>query len=340
MKIQIQKRAIKFDCFSYFRCQKKSRMRFTLLLLLAMSLPNALAQDPIFSQAYANRLYLNPALTGVENNPLVYAQYRNQWPALSANFVTTTVAYDQKIKSINSGIGFIAMHDAAGRTLTQTSLGVNYSYEMVVGDSIRISTGTQVLLGYKQVDWDKMTFGDMIDPRQGFIFQTGDVIKSRNRTFLDLAAGVAVQWHGLFLGGAVHHINRPDVSMVLGESILPMRYTLHLGYNFRIPFIENNQFLTITPHVMYQKQSQFDMLVVGGYLNYRNITLGCFSRSRDAVIGLMGYDFKFGRVAYSYDYTMSMLTNISGGSHELSLSWRLGVNRQTKLSRANEFPQF
>jgi hypothetical protein len=128
--------------------------------------------------------------------------------------------------------------------------------------------------------------------------------------------------------------------MVLGKSILPMRYTLHLGYNFRIPIIENNQYLTITPHAMYLKQSQYDMLVVGGYLNFMNITMGCFSRSGDAIFGVVGYDFKFGRVAYSYDYTSSMLTNVSGGAHELSLSWRLGVNRPTKLSRANEFPQF
>ena len=33
----------------------------------------------------------------------------------------------------------------------------------------------------KFLDWDKLTFGDMIDPRRGFIYQTGDVPRGNGR---------------------------------------------------------------------------------------------------------------------------------------------------------------
>jgi type IX secretion system PorP/SprF family membrane protein len=318
-------------------------MRLTLLLLLTMCFQQVLSQDPIFSQAYANRLYLNPALTGIENTPLVYAHYRNQWPALSVNFVTTTLAYDRKFQEYNSGVGFIAMHDQMGsRSVTQTSLGLNYSYELIFGDSIRMALGAQAVFAHKRVDWNQITFGDMIDPRLGFIFQPGDIFHTNGRNFWDISTGLALQWRGLFLGGSAHHLNTPNVSVIVGNSPLPMRFGFHGGYNIRVPLFigEQSNIFTITPHMQYQRQQGFDMLVGGLYLNCWNVTLGAFARSTDAVSGILGYDFKFGRVAYSYDYVTSALTNASGGAHELSLSWRLGANRQFQGSREHEFPQF
>jgi len=72
------------------------------------------AQDPIFSQFYANPLYLNPALAGSALTPRLTLNYRNQWPSLDANFVTYGASYDQYLPSINSGIGISFITDRAG----------------------------------------------------------------------------------------------------------------------------------------------------------------------------------------------------------------------------------
>jgi type IX secretion system PorP/SprF family membrane protein len=318
-------------------------MRLILIFLVAVFFHPVHSQDPFFTQIYANRLYLNPALTGIESKPLVHAQYRNQWPSLFANFVTANLAYDQKIEALNSGIGLIAMHDMLARNaITNSLFGLNYAYHLKINESFRLSYGAQFALGSKRVDWNQLTFGDMIDPNLGYIYQTGDMQYGNSRQYLDISTGLAVQFKGLFLGCAAHHLNTPNVSLLVGNSPLPMRFGLHGGYNFRFNLIsgEDAKILTVTPNFFYQFQNGFDMLVGGAYMNFANFTFGAFGRSNDALLGILGYDFKFGRVSYSYDYTTSQLTNATGGSHELSLSWRFGVNRQTQLTREHEFPQF
>ena len=76
----------------------------------------ALAQDPEFSQFYANPLYLNPAFAGSNNCPRVALNYRNQWPGLSGSFVTQSVSYDQRLGyNKGAGIGFLVTNDEAAK---------------------------------------------------------------------------------------------------------------------------------------------------------------------------------------------------------------------------------
>ena len=58
--------------------------RFAIIVLFAFPFltGESFAQDPEFSQFYANPLYLNPALAGVTICARANANYRNQWPAI------------------------------------------------------------------------------------------------------------------------------------------------------------------------------------------------------------------------------------------------------------------
>ena len=67
--------------------------RVLLCLMIAVSLV-ADAQDPQFTQFYANPLYLNPAFAGSSRCPRVNINYRNQWPALKETYITTSASYD------------------------------------------------------------------------------------------------------------------------------------------------------------------------------------------------------------------------------------------------------
>ena len=90
------------------------------------------AQDPTFTQFYANPVYLNPALAGSYGCPRFAMNYRNEWPQLTGNYVTYSAAYyDTYAKNLSGGIGILAMHDQQGQGTIQTSmLGLIYSYHV------------------------------------------------------------------------------------------------------------------------------------------------------------------------------------------------------------------
>ncbi|MEY4865383.1 MAG: hypothetical protein RLZZ114_812, partial [Bacteroidota bacterium] len=56
--------------------------RLIVLVITGVSAFQAWAQDPHFSQFYANPIYLNPAFAGVAQCPTVHANYRNQYPGM------------------------------------------------------------------------------------------------------------------------------------------------------------------------------------------------------------------------------------------------------------------
>ena len=66
----------------------------------------ASAQDPAFSQFYANPLYLNPAFAGTNVCPRVNLNYRDQWPGIGRTYVSVSV---YGINTLNRFIGLVLL---------------------------------------------------------------------------------------------------------------------------------------------------------------------------------------------------------------------------------------
>ncbi len=304
---------------------------------------NAKAQDPTFTQFYANPIYLNPAFAGSHGCPRFSANYRNEWPSLSGNYVTYAAAYDQYFKNISGGFGVLASHDMQGKGTIQTSmLGLVYSYHLKVNRKFTMLFGARAAWYQKFLDWDKLTFGDQIDPRKGFIFQTGDVPRGGTRGFFDASAGVVGYSKNFFFGVAAHHLNRPNESMIIGKSPLPMRFTGHAGAEIRLG--QKGQYTNTTsimPNIIYQYQNGFQELNIGTYVKYNIFTAGAWFRNRDAFIIALGVNTGNFRIGYSYDVTVSQLNNgTSGGSHEVSLGINLNCKVKSPTFRSISCPSF
>lgn len=310
--------------------------KIILSLFICCNVIHALAQDPTFTQFYSNPVYLNPALAGSSGCPRVSLNYRNQWPQLTGNYITYAAAYDSYFKNVSGGVGLVALHDMQGPGTIQTSmLGASYSYYLKVNRKFRLMFGTQAAYYQKFLDWSQLTFGDMIDPRRGFIYQTGDVPRGNGRRgFFDVSAGMVGFTKNFYFGIAGHHLNRPDESLILGQSRLPVKITGHLGANIKIG--QRGRYsstTTLSPNIIYQYQNGFQQLNIGAYLKYESFTLGAWYRNKDAFILTVGITTDKYRIGYSYDLTVSQLGNgVSGGSHEVSL----GINLKCK-KRVNDF---
>src|SRR5688572_18419885 len=134
--------------------------RYLLILFIGLT-QCSWAQDPEFTQFYANPLYLNPAFAGSARCPRFSINWRDQWPAISGEFVTYSASYDQHVEGVG-GLGLLVMNDKAGEgTLKTTNISGIYSYQLNVSREFSIRVGFQGTYVQKTIDWDKLTFGDM-----------------------------------------------------------------------------------------------------------------------------------------------------------------------------------
>jgi type IX secretion system PorP/SprF family membrane protein len=311
--------------------------------LLCLSAGDAYSQDPQFTQFYANPIYLNPAFAGSNGCPRFGLNYRNEWPNLTGNYVTYSAAYDQYFKNISGGIGVLATHDQQGQGTIYTSmLGLIYSYHLKVNRKFSMLFGARAAMYNKYLDWDKLTFGDMIDPRRGFIYQTGDVPRGGSRYFFDASAGFVGYSKNFFFGFAAHHLNRPNESVIVGESKLPMRFTGHMGAEIKLGGKSQYKNITsIMPNIVYQYQNGFQEINIGTYIKYGAFTVGAWFRNKDAFILSIGLSTQKFKLGYSYDVTVSKLNNgVSGGSHEVSLGLNLNCRNKPVSFRTISCPSF
>jgi type IX secretion system PorP/SprF family membrane protein len=308
------------------------------MLLSAGLLNEVRAQDPQFTQFYANPLYLNPAFAGTARCPRICINYRNQWPAISGTFVTYSASYDQHIDGIAGGLGLLVTNDRAGQgTLNTTNVSGIYSYQLNITREFSMKLGIQATYAQKSVDWSKLTFGDMIDPRTGFVYNTNEVPNVTSRSNVDISAGLLGYSRRYFFGFAVHHVTEPDEGF-LGTSKLPMKYTGHAGAV--IPIGGRYSETSISPNILYQKQQDFQQLNLGVYFTKGALVGGLWYRNQDSFIILLGFQqdlFKFG---YSYDVTVSRLTNATAGSHELSFQMQFECKPKKKKFRTVSCPSF
>lgn len=326
--------------------RKQTPMKKILLLLTVLSaiaFNDVFAQDPQFTQYYANPLYLNPAFAGAARCPRLIMNYRNQWPAISGTFVTYHASYDQYVDGMHGGLGFQVLNDRAGEgTLNTTQVNLMYSYRLDVTRKFSINAALQAGFTQKRIDFSKLTFGDMIDPRYGFIYETQEQRFGPTRSFPDFAAGLIAYTERLFVGYAAHHITQPREGFI-SIAKLPMKHTAHAGVN--IPFDRRRKdFGGFSPNILYQQQLRFQQLNYGFYVSRGPFVGGLWFRQNfynaDSFIALIGLalpTFKFG---YSYDVTVSKLSNQTAGSHELSFQMQFECRPKKKKFRAISCPSF
>ena len=306
------------------------------------------AQDPAFSQFYANHLYLNPAFAGAKNDgcPTASLHYRDQWTGIGRTYVTYSASYDLHVNAIGGGLGLLVHQDQAGSgNLNTLNASLIYSYHLEVNRDFDIKAGFEASYRSLALDWSDLTFGDMIDATYGFIYTTQeDIINNpSNVAYPDFSAGVLGYTKNMFFGFATHHLTQPDQGFI-SVSNLPRKYTAHLGGTFPINRYKNN-ITTISPNFLYQKQQDFQQFNYGVYLNNGPIVGGLWARhsvknfdSFILMVGLVQDEFKFG---YSYDITVSNLENSNTlGAHELSFSLFLPCKSRSKSFNTISCPQF
>lgn len=299
------------------------------------------AQDPGFSQFFANPLHLNPAFTGTTELPRFAMNYRNQWPSKGATFTTYSVSYDQHFKSNKTGFGAQLVRDQELNNVINSNSGwLFYSYHLQLDDFSFITLGLQAGVTLKQFNPQNLVFPSGINQLNGDIYEYISAnYSAEKKIYPDFAVGALGQHNDVFWGASVHHFTTPDESVITGDQKgkLPAKFTLHAGtrlHRFHHGLL--SRVFTLSPNILYQQQGSFKQLNLGIYMIEKSFLFGGWYRNNidirpDAIIALAGFakeKFQFG---YSFDLTLSKLSNYSYGTHEISLTLFLGQKSEIPI---------
>jgi type IX secretion system PorP/SprF family membrane protein len=311
----------------------KSIQKALLLFILLSGSSGGKAQDIVYSQFYANPVYLNPALAGSKVDQRITLNYRNQWPGIQKGYISYSATWDQHFDAISGALGVMVNTDVAGGGVyNRFSTSGIYAYRFNATKNIDIKAAIQV--GYVQykLDWDKLVLGDqMIDISTGTLEPTHDYLPPRLTIGnVDFSTGLLAGYKGsAFLGVAVNHLTRPDISFYeTGSNRIDLRWTVHTGmlidFNQGMDGADLRNF-SISPNIVYVQQGKFHQLNAGMYVNNYPFVAGLWMRHNfgnpDAFIVLLGFQQKSYKIGYSFDYTISRLTIRTGGAHEISVAY-------------------
>jgi type IX secretion system PorP/SprF family membrane protein len=326
------------------------RILLTLIFLLARG--SAFAQDPLFSQYYQAPLFLNPGFTGLTARQRFVVNHRLQWPGLPQAFSTYAVSYDAYLPRIASGVGIMISSDKMGSmNWRSNAVHLLYSYKVRVNEALIFSPGISFGYGSNGLDRSKLRMGDVL--QYGGATMDPTINKLTNSQYMDFGSGFLLYTKKIWLGAAVSHLNRPQLSPLGENDRLSMRTTVHAGIKMTLTRANAARELYLTPSFIYRLQgktfSQFD---AGVNFHTDPISLGIWYRGKpltknvtnaidqDALILFLGLHVRNLTAGYSYDFTISSLGAGTGGAHELSLVYELPVKKKLSKNKLIPCPAF
>ncbi len=304
------------------------------------------AQDPQFTQFFAASNYLNPAFAGATFQNRAALSYRNQWPGVPKAFVSYNAAVDMNFNKINTGVGLSVYRDKAGTGgLNTTNVALQISHQFKINRDLYIRPAIQYGIFNKSLDLNSLTFGDQlvrgnaptsieqnqIEPITNFDFATGTLLYS------------STKWIGI----SVHHLNKPNESLLGDESALPMRFSVHGGWKvYMDQILRNTTDDALNFAFNFKSQGKYDQLDIGVYYERKPVVFGIWYRgipvfkayqpgyqNNDAIALMIGGEFKAFKIGYSYDITISRLATNTTGSHEVSLIYNWAGKDAPPLSK-------
>lgn len=294
---------------------KRQLYILTLSLCAAMLLPKSsnAQQIPLFTQYMMNRYVLNPAIAGTTKQYIAKMNNRYQWVGVTDAPRTFTLSLHGPHSSLPMGWGGYVINDVTGPTSRSGVYG-SYSYNIQLYEGTRLSFGLSAGVLQFAIDETQITLSNINDPA---------MLNLEDQTEPDATFGTYLYHENYYGGVVVNQLFANQLDLVQSESgetainKLKNHYYVHGGYIFNA-----TKDLDIDASTMVKIMTPVPaQLEFGLKATWRKMIWGGATyRHGDAVTILLGYSY-FDQVmfGYSYDITLSNLSNYSSGTHELLL---------------------
>ena len=297
------------------------------VFLFGVSLSTVWSQQGIqYSLYMLNRFNYNPAYAGMDYELSANAVYRKQWVNVPQSPSNASINLHMPLFIARGGIGIQFESDVIG-VQQSTLVQLAYNYQLEIGDGI-LSLGVAGGLLQRSIDGSRIRTPDGIYDEGNGLFDHMDGIlplteeSGQTPTF---DAGIYYKSEWLEGGLSVRNLVEPTIGLSTLDIQVTRNYfgtataTIDLGYT-----------LSLQPSVMVRSdltQTQTELSLIGVYEDKFMLggsVRGYNTDSFDAIAIIGGWNISESlRLAYAYDVTISNLNNVSNGSHEIMLGYRL-----------------
>jgi type IX secretion system PorP/SprF family membrane protein len=291
-----------------------------------------------FSQFIYNPIYLNPAACGIERGLRASVNYHRELALSSSKFETIGVSFDQSLHDLDikglggTGLFLLKTQEGDGR-LNTLEFGIPLTARVEFTSNWVMQASIAPVIYEKYIDWDKLVFGDQIDPYYGVVLPTSQVgfLEAKNNIhFFDFHVGlwaryetdpsnqVNVDNNVIDFGISAQHVPEPNQSFFSQVSKLPTRYIFMARYSKNL---SNNQYSTskLQPFVLFEQQSSMQDWTVGTNYIYNGLNVGAFIRKQQnslmkvtEIILMGGIEFPFSEDVFSsmrINYSCAIILN-------------------------------
>ena len=316
---------------------KLSKQITTTIFLIVCTLSVAMAQqDAQYTQFMFNKLPQNAAYTGSREGLSVRALYRDQWSAKKGNAIegapkTTTFSIHSPLKKQAFALGFFFVNDRIGLE-QKNQFDATYAYRLSLGKKVKLSLGINAgLLWYKLNSSEAV----LVNP------DDNKYRKNVSRMLADVGAGLYIYHPNFYFGASVPNFIKGKLSNK-GDDESKATRTAHIvimagglipiGKHFKIrPQVQYCYLASVTQKVPHTFDFNVSLLI------YDKVNIGgqyhtTFGNKNNEIklTNPDSFDFmlevwptKQFMIGYSYDYTLSKLSSLNSGSHEVIIGYDL-----------------
>ena len=308
------------------------------------------AQTPYSSQNFNLNNFFNPATSGFGNNNKVQTIFRTQYEGVGSAYRTIGIAADVALVGKNNydknnlfGVGVQAVSEQVLDGILQTNaITLSLANRLFLNEAktSSIALGISSTLITRTIDASKLTFGDQFNSGRLFNASSLEVINATPSKFssnVGLLYTLSNEQTFFQFGGSLFYINRSSTEQAFEK--FEQSYQTLGQINFEKRIWENN---TIAFHADYQNRVESEFVYTGAVFsipmnskgeNYDRFYIGCFYRTKDAIIpyvGLMYNKYKFGLSYDVYQSKMS-LSSLRPQTIEFTISTNISHRISDKL---------
>lgn len=296
------------------------------MFMLLVSIISQGQQDPMYTQYNFNTQTINPAYAGTWENLGFVVLGRHQWVGMDGAPRTYTFSMQTDMKNENVGLGLNVISDKIGREQRLSIFG-DYSYRLRVSDKSYLRLGLKYgITSYHNNLSDYQQYPGEVDP-----FSQGEIDV---RFMPNFGIGAFLYSKDYYIGLSIPKIIENEFKDNYNNYSVQseMRnFFLIAGYVFNIS--EDVKFKpTFLTKVSFGAPVEFDF--TASFLLREKIWLGAMYRTGDSFgfIAQWIFDRKL-RIGYSIDFTTTKLQQFHNGTHEIMVSYEIGLKKKWATPR-------